>query len=146
MKTYVVRLEGEEQERLRKAVSAGKAAAFKIRRANILLQSDVNGPGWIDTRIAEGLGVSVRSIESLRKRFVEEGLETCLQRKKQARSSASLKFDGEKEAHLVQLACSSPPPGRHRWSLRLLADRLVELEIFDSVSYETVRQTLKKTS
>lgn len=146
MKTYVVSLEPEEHESLRKMVSSGKQAAFKIRRANILLQSDVNGPGWIDTRVAEGLGVSVRSIESLRKRFVEEGLEACLQRKQQAPSSTRLKFDGEQEAHLIQIACSSPPLGRNRWSLRLLADRLVELEIFDSVSYETVRQTLKKTN
>jgi len=146
MKTYIVRLEPEERERLRKMVSVGRAAAFKVRRANILLQSDGNGPGWIDTRIAEGLGVSVRSIESLRQRFVEAGLEACLARKKQTRPSIPPKFDGEKEARLVQLCCSAPPPGRNRWSLRLLADRLVELEVFDSVSYETVRQTLKKTN
>lgn len=146
MKNYIVRLETAERECLRKIVSAGKAAAFKIRRANILLQSDVNGPGWIDVRIAEGLGVSVRAIELLRKRFVEEGLETCLQRQKQMPSLHRFKFDGAQEARLVQIVCSSPPSGRNRWTLRLLADRLVELKIFDSVSYETVRQTLKKTS
>jgi len=127
-------------------VGVGKAAAYKIRHANVLLAADESsgGPGLRDTDIAAALGIATRSIERLRTRFVEEGLEACLERKKHRGSSLLRKLDGKKEARLVALACSPAPPGRQRWSLRLLADRLVVLEVVDSISHETVRQTLKK--
>ena len=145
MKTYIVRLEPEEREQLQLFAGAGKRAAYKIRHANMLLMADVDGPAWSDARIAEGLGVSIGQIEHLRKRFVEQGLEACLERKKQERPSVEPIFDGEKEAKLIALACSKPPEGHGRWALRLLADRAVELRIVEATSYETVRQTLKKT-
>lgn len=146
-KKYVVRLKAAERERLRVVVSAGRAAAYKIRHANILLAVDESrgGVGLTDERAAEALGVSVRTIEQLRRRLVEQGLDACLERKKQDRPSVEPKFDGEKEARLIALACSKAPDGRERWSLRLLADRAVELKIVDSASHETVRQVLSKT-
>jgi transposase len=148
MKRYVVRLEPEERRRLRELVSVGQAAAYKIRHAHILLQADESkaGPGWPDPRIAEGLGVSIRAIEYLRQRFVEQGLAACLERKKREHPPVPAKFDGRQEAKLIALACSRPPRGRERWSLRLLADRVVELKIVDSVSHETVRRVLQKTN
>ena len=148
MKRYVVRLEPGERRRLRELVSTGKAAAYKIRHANILLQADESksGPGWSDSRISEGLGVSVRAIEYLREQFVKEGLEACLGRKKRQTPPVAPKFDGRKEAKLLAVACSQPPNGNERWSLRLLADRVVELKIVDAVSHETIRRVLQKTS
>jgi len=145
MKKYIVRLEADERERLQRLVRAGKAAAYKIRHANMLLMADADGPGWADEQIAEGLGVSVGQIEHLRRRFVEQGIDACLARKKQERPSIEPKFDGEKEAKLLALACGKAPAGRERWSLRLLADRAVELRIVESTSHETVRQVLQKT-
>jgi len=147
-KKYVVRLDGEEREGLRRLVSKGKASALKLTRAHILLQADVSkaGPGWTDERIAEGLGIAVRTVEHVRQRFVEEGLARALERKKQYRPSVERKLDGRKEARLIAVCCSQAPPGRRRWTLRLLADRLVELNVVNSISHETVRQTLKKTS
>jgi transposase len=145
MKKYIVRLEADERERLQRLVRAGKAAAYRIRHANMLLMADANGPGWADEQIAEGLGVSVGQIEHLRRRFVEQGIDACLARKKQERPSIEPKFDGEKEAKLLALACGKAPAGRERWSLRLLADRAVELRIVESTSHETVRQVLQKT-
>jgi transposase len=145
MKKYIVRLDADERERLQRLVRAGKAAAYKIRHANVLLMADADGPGWADEQIAEGLGVSVGQIEQLRLRFVEQGMDACLERKKQERPSIEPKFDGEKEAKLMALACGKAPEGRERWSLRLLADRAVELRIVESTSHETVRQVLQKT-
>ncbi len=145
MKKYIVRLEEDERDRLQQLVRASKAAAYKIRHANMLLISDADGPGWADERIAEGLGVSLGQVEQLRKRCVEQGIDACLERKKQERPSVEPKFDGEKEARLIALACGQAPDGRARWSLRLLADRAVELRIVESASHETVRQVLKKT-
>jgi transposase len=129
-------------------VSVGKGAARKLTHARMLLLADESesGPDWTDERIAEGLGVSARSMERIRKRFVEEGLESALARKKQCRPSKERLLDGAKEAKLIALCCSKPPEGRRRWTLRLLSDRLVELDVVESISYETVRQTLKKTS
>jgi len=145
MKKYVVRLDREERERLQALTKNGRVAAFKIRHANMLLMADANGPCWSDEQIAEGLGVSVGQCEHLRKRCVEQGLDACLQRKPQERPSIELKFDGEKEAKLIALACSKTPDGYERWSLRLLAGHAVKLEIVDSTSHETVRRTLQKT-
>jgi transposase len=143
-KKYVVRLTRDEREMLLRMVNAGKGAARKLMHARVLLKADADGPGWPDARIAEALEVGVRTIESLRQRLVEEGLHAALHRKKH--QTRPRKLDGEIEARLVALACSEAPDGHKRWTLRLLADRLVELEVVDSISYETVRQALKKTS
>lgn len=146
-KKHVVRLSAPERERLRAMVSVGKAAAYKVRHANILLAVDESrgGAGLTDERAAKALSVSVGTIEQLRRRLVEQGLDACLERKKQDRPSVEPKFDGEQEARLIALACSKAPDGRERWSLRLLADRAVELKIVESTSHETVRQVLSKT-
>src|SRR5689334_7429294 len=130
-KKYIVRLEREERERMEKLLRSGRHAAYKIRHAQILLKADANGPAWLDARISESLDVSIGQIEDLRKRFVEQGLDACLERKKQERPSVAPMFDGEREAKLVALACSKAPDGRERWSLRLLADRAVELCIVE---------------
>ena len=147
-KRYVVELELEERARLERMVSVGQRAAAKLTHARVLLQADQSAaaPGWTDARIAEGLGVTTRTVENIRRRFVEQGLQAALERKKQCRPSRERLLDGAQEAKLTALCCSKAPNGRRRWTLRLLADRLVELNIVDSISYETVRQTLKKTS
>lgn len=145
-KTYIVRLSEEERTQLEEMTRKGKAAAYKLTHARILLQSDqsAQGPAMKDEQIAHNLGVAERSVARVRQRFVEGGLEGAINRQKQVSPSRRPKFDGDSEARLVTLACSTPPEGRDGWTLRLLADRLVELEIFDSVSRETVRQALKK--
>jgi len=147
MKKYVVRLTCEERTKLQRLVSVGKAAARKILHARILLQADQgpDGPAWTDAHISEGLTVHHRTIVGVRERLVEQGLEAALNRKKQERLSRPRTFDGKAEAHLIALRCSEPPKGRIRWTLHLLADKLVELRVVDAVSYETVRRTLKKT-
>jgi transposase len=144
-KRYVVRLSAAEQDRLRALVKAGKVAGYKIRHANMLLMADAAGPAMTDQQVSEALGVSSGQVEHLRKRLVEDGLDACLQRKKQERPSIEPKFDGEKEARLIAVACGKAPAGRERWSLRLLADKAVELRIVESASHETVRRVLKKT-
>ena len=148
MKKYLITLTAEERRLLRKLVRSGHAGARKITRARILLKADQHpgGPGWSDPQIAYALDVGVATIERLRKRFVEEGLEAALNRRKDQHPRLRRKLDGHQEAQLVALACSPPPHGRERWTLRLLADRLVELEIVDSISYQTVRRVLKKIS
>ena len=147
-KRYVVQLELEERARLERLVSVGKRAAAKLTHARVLLQADQSaaGPTWTDARIAEGLGVTTRTVENIRRRFVEQGLQAALERKKQCRPSRERLLDGAQEAKLTAICCSKAPNGRRRWTLQLLADRLVELNIVDSISYETVRRTLKKTS
>ena len=146
-KRYVVRLTDEERNQLRELLARKRLAAQKRKRAQILLKADASkeGPAWIDTRIAEAFDVSVVTVENVRKRSVLEGLDAAVQRKKQCRPSRQRVLDGEKEARLVALCCSQVPAGRGRWTLRMLADELVQLKIVDSVSHETVRQTLKKT-
>jgi transposase len=146
-KRYIVTLTAEEREQLHGLVSKGKAAAYKQRHARVLLKADQGPQGehWTDAQIARALDVGSSTIERLRQRFVEEGLEACLQRKKQKNRKAK-KFDGAAEARLTAVACSDPPEGRERWTLKLLADEMVALEIVDSVCRETVRKTLKKTS
>jgi Fe2+ transport system protein B len=144
-KRFVVRLDAAERQRLEQLVKVGKVAGYKIRHANMLLMADADGPAMTDRQISRALGVSVGQMEYLRKRLVEQGLDACLQRKKQDRPSIESMFDGEKEAKLIALACSEAPAGRERWSLRLLADRAVRLEIVESTSHETVRRCLKKT-
>ena len=143
-KRYIVTLTEEERERLRQMLSSGKEGVRKLARARILLKAD---EGWTDKAIHEALDVSASTIERTRRRFVEEGLEATLNRRPSTRRYEH-KLDGNAEAHLIALACSAPPAGRKRWSLRQLADTLVNLEQvdLDSVSHETVRQTLKKTN
>ena len=146
-KTYIVTLTPEERRMLQEMLSRGKAAARKLMHARILLKADVaaGGPGWNDEAIVEALEVGRATVERVRKEFVEEGLEAALERRKPRRQYRR-KLDGDGEAHLVALACQKPPEGRSRWTLRLLADRMVQLEYVDEISYQTVRRTLKKTN
>ena len=148
MKKYKVTLTAEERRELRELVAAGKAAAKKLAHARILLKADAaeGGPAWPDGRIAEAVEISVATIERVRQRFVEQGLEAALVRKKQGRPSRERALDGLAEARLIALACSAPPDGRKAWTMRLLADRLVELEVVPSLSDETVRRALKKAN
>jgi transposase len=146
-KKYVVRLEDEERKRLETLVSQGKAAARTIPRAWILLKADVGtaGPGWTDAEIQQTFAVGLVTIARVRQTLVEEGLAAVLTRRPKSRPRHR-KLDGEQEARLIALACSPPPAGRCRWTVRLLASTFVELGHTDRVAPETVRQTLKKTS
>lgn len=143
---YRVRLTADERDELRQLLRKGKAAGWKLTRAQALLKCDegADGPAWPDAKIAEAFGVTARSVEKWRKQAVERGPLSLLERKKRDRSM-DRKLDGAGEAQLIKLACSTPPEGYSRWSLRLLADKLVELEVVDSIGHECVRQTLKKT-
>jgi transposase len=147
MKRYKVTLTPDERQQLQKLIAAGKAAAKKLAHARILLKADASegGPAWSDSRIAKAIEVSVDTVARVRERFVEEGLEAALVRKKQDKPSRERILDGRAEAKLIVLACSAAPEGRTVWTMQLLADRLVELKIVDSVSDETVRRVLKKT-
>ena len=146
-KKYIVTLTEEERRMVQAMLSRGKAAARKLTHARILLKADVapGGSRWNDDTIAEALEVGRATVERVRKAFVEEGLEAALDRRKPRRQYRR-KLDGDGEAHLVALACQKPPEGRSRWTLKLLADRMVQLEYIDQISYQTVRRTLKKTS
>ncbi len=146
-KKYIVTLTDEERRTLQSMLSHGKAAARKWMHAMILLKADQapGGPAWSDDAIAEGLEVGRATVERVRKRFVEEGLDAALERRR-PRRQYQRRLDGDAEAHLAALACQEPPEGRSRWTLRLLADRMVELEYVEQVSYQTVRRTLKKTN
>lgn len=146
-KKYIVALSAEERQTLEQLTTTGKAAAYKINRARILLKADINqtGGGWGDQAISDALDVSVATIERVRQQLVEEGFEAVL-RYKQRQRNKPRKLDGEKEAHLIALTCSDAPEGRTRWTLRLLADRMVELGHVEQVCPETIRQTLKKTN
>ena len=148
MKKYLVTLTADERHQLAALIAAGRAAAQKLAHARILLKADQadGGPGWTDDRIAEAVEVSTDTVGRVRQRFVEDGLDAALARKPQARPSRERKLDGRAEARLIALACSTPPDGRKRWTLTLLADRLVELEVVDSIGRETVRQALQKTT
>ena len=146
-KRYRVTLTAEEREALGHMISRGKAAARRLVHARVLLQADASagGPNWTDTRIAEAVRVSVRTIERVRQRFVEEGLEAALS-PRPPRRLYPRKLDGEAEARRIALACGPPPDGRARWTLRVLAERMVVLGHVEAVSHETVRTTLKQTN
>jgi len=148
MKKYIVRLSGEERKSLKSLLSSGKGPARMFTRARILSKADVGegGPAWPDEKIAEALDVTVQTIERVRKQLVEEGFDAVLSRRKYTQKISRKKIDGDVEAHLVALSCSEPPEGRVRWTLRLLADSIVELGYVQSISHEAVRQTLKKTN
>lgn len=147
MKMYIVTLTDEEREQLRRMISAGKAAARKLTHARILLKADAGagGPNWKDEQISQSLEVGTATVERVRKQFVEDGLEAALERRKPDREYER-RLDGVGEAHLIALTCSEAPQGRERWTLQLLADGMVALGYVESVSKETVRRTLKKTS
>ena len=139
-KKYIVKLSPEERDYLQAMISSGKHSAKKILRARVLLKAD---DAWPDRKIAEALEIHVITIERMRQQFVEEGFESFMSRRKSKRKYLR-KLDGKQEAQLTQIACSQPPEGRVRWTLRLLADQMVQLDYVDSVSHETVRQVLKK--
>ncbi len=146
-KKYIVELTIEERQYLLELVSKNKANRAKIVNAYILLKSDVGeeGEGWTDKAIANAFNVSIRKIERKRQRFIEEGFDSALNRKT-ASNYKSRKLQGDEEAYLIATCCSEPPAGRVRWTLRLLADKLVEMNYVESISPETVSQTLKKTN
>ena len=147
MEKYIVELTSEEQEELTQLVSRGKAAARRITHARVLLQANESqdGPAWTDKQISQAFGVHTNTIHGIRRRFVEHGLQAALERKEQDHPSRKRIVDGDVEAHLIALRCGGPPDGRNQWNLRLLADKLVELEIVPNISHETVRKALKKT-
>lgn len=146
-KKYIVQLSKTERQNLSSLVKTGKAAAYKRQRAQILLKADVGpeGPGLKDSDIVTSIDASLRTVERTRQRLVEQGLEKALEREVRKRSK-NPRLDGEQQAHLVALVCSEPPEGRNRWSLKLLASKMVALNHVDSVSPETIRQVLKKRS
>jgi transposase len=144
-KKYIVTLSDGERDQLESLTRTGKAAAYVMTHARILLKADTaNANGrWSDAAISSAFDVSVATVERLRQQFVEEGFEACLKRKTRVYRRL---LDGAQEAHLIAIACGTPPEGQQRWTLRLLSSRLVELGHVEQISYETVRQTLKKTS
>lgn len=147
-KKYVLRLTAEERTELEQLVKKGKAAGWKRQRAQALLQCDQgpDGPAWTDERVAAAYGCTTRTLESWRRQAVEDGPLSLLQRKPRRTSPVQPKLDGEQQARLTALACSQAPPGYARWTLRLLAERLVELEVVDTIAHETVRRALKKAT
>jgi len=148
MKKYIVRLSREERFTLKKLLISGRGSGRMFTRVRILLKADQSdeGSAWSDEKISESFDVTVQTIERVRKQLVEEGLEAVLSRHPYTQKLSRKKIDGDVEAHLIALCCSDPPKGRVRWTLRLLADKVVELGYVDSISYEAVRQTLKKTN
>jgi len=145
-KKYRVTLTAEERDELERLLARGKADVRKIKHAQILLKADEakGGPAWPDVRIAEAVEAGTATVERVRRRFVEEGLASALSPYRGGKRLYERKLDGAQEAHLIALACSAPPDERARWTLRLLAQRMVELAYVDTLSHETVRQTLKK--
>ena len=145
-KKFVVRLSDEERVICQEVVKKLKGSSQKVRRAQILLKADADGPGWTDSKIAEAFNCRVQTIENLRKRLVTEGFELALEGKKPKDPPTPPKLDGEAEAKLIAMRLGKPPSGYGHWTLHLLADELVALEVVDSISHETVRKVLKKTA
>jgi hypothetical protein len=143
-KKYIVRLSDGERGVCQEVVKRLKGTSEKVKRAQILLKADVDGPGWSDTKIAEAFDCRVQTVETLRKRLVIDGFEAALERKRRATPPTPRKLDGVGEAKLIAMRLGKPPAGYGRWSLQLLADELVVLEVVDSICPETVRKTLKK--
>jgi hypothetical protein len=146
-KKYIVRLTEEERSELEKLVHTGKVAAHKRQHASVLLKADISeqGDGWTDEKISAAFSLSTRTVERVREKFVEEGLESALNRAA-ANKVRRRVLDGDNEAHLIALTCGEAPEGYNRWTLRLLGQQMVELGYVASVSHETIRQTLKKTN
>jgi Homeodomain-like domain len=143
-KLYVVRLTDQERDELRNVVKKLKGTGQKVRRAQILLKADAEGPNWTDARIAEAFSCRTRTIERLRQRLVEQGFEDTLHRVERAQPPVEKLLTGDQEARIIATRLGPSPKGYANWTLRLLARKVVELAIVDSVSYETVRRTLKK--
>jgi transposase len=146
VKKYIVTLTAEERQYLEQFTTTGRHAAYQINHARILLKADRNQPNgsWVDEEIKAAFEVSIRTIERVRQRFVEDGMEVALKRRPGAGRKPQL--TGEVEAHLIALRCSDAPAGQGRWTLRLLAERMVELDYVDHISHESVRDILKKTN
>ena len=145
-KKYIVRLTDDERQHLVHMTKSGKTAAYKIKHAHILLPVDANGPHGSDEHVANDFRCHGNTVRNVRQRFVEQGVEAALARQKQRTTSRQRLLDGAQEAHLIALRCGPPPQGQAKWTLQLLADQLVALHVVETISYETVRQTLKKTS
>ena len=145
-KKYIVRLSDEERGICQQVIKKLKGSSQKVRRAQILLKADADGPGWPDAKIAEAFNCRVQTIETVRKRLVTEGFELALDGKKRETPPTPPKLDGAAEAKLIAMRLGKPPAGYGHWTLQLLADELVALEVVDSISHETVRKTLKKTA
>ena len=143
-KKYIVRLSKSERAELRQVIKKLKGTSQKVRRAHILLKADADGPAWTDQRIAEAFDCRRQTVEALRQRFVEQGFEVALQGKKRETPPTPKRLNGKQEAQVIAMRLGPPPQGYGNWSLRLLARQVVELEIVDQISHETVRQTIKK--
>lgn len=148
LKKYIVRLTDAERKTLHEVVGKLKGSSQKVRRAQVLLKADAadGGPGWTDARIAEAFGCRTKTVENIRERLVTQGFVVALEGQKRDKPPRAKLLDGEQEAKVIALRLGSPPAGFANWSLRLLAQRVVELEIVASISHETVRRTLKKTA
>ena len=145
-KKYIVRLSRKERQELIASVKSLKGSSQKARRARILLKADVNGPGWTDAKVADAFSCRVQTVDNVRKRLVTDGFELALHGKQRDTPPVAKKLDGKKEAKLIAMRLGRPPKGFANWSLRLLAERVVELGLTGSISHETVRKTLKKTA
>ena len=145
-KKFIVRLSDEERGVCQEIIKKLKGSSQKVRRAQILLKADADGPAWPDSRIADAFNCRVQTIENLRKRLATESFELALDGKKRAEPPILCKLDGEVEAKLIAMRLGKPPAGYGHWTLRLLADEMVALEVVDAISHETVRKTLKKTA
>lgn len=143
-KKYIVELTAEERSALERVVGKLTGSSQKVKRANILLKADSGGPGWTDAKIAEALDCRIKTVENVRQRFVEEGFEITLNGKKREKPPTEKLLDGEQEAKIIAMRLGQPPAGYGKWTLRLLARKVVELEIVEAVSYQTIRRTLKK--
>jgi hypothetical protein len=143
-KKFIVRLSDAERAACQEVVKKLKGSSQKVRRAQILLKADADGPAWADANIAEAFNCRVQTIENLRKRLVTEGFAAALERKQRQEPPTPPKLDGEAEAKLIAMRLGKPPAGYGHWTLQLLADELVALEVVDSISHETVRKVLKK--
>ncbi len=146
MKKYIVRLTDSEREICREVIGKLKGTGEKVRRAQLLLKADADGPSWTDVRIADAFSCRTKTVENVRQRFVELGFEQTLNRKQSPTAGAKKLLDGKEEAKVIAMRLGSSPAGYGKWTLRLLARKVVELEIVKAISHETVRQTLKKTA
>jgi hypothetical protein len=145
-KKYVVRLTEQERQILRDVIRGLKGSSMKVRRAQVLLKCDADGPNWTDARVADAFGCRTKTVENIRQRLVTEGFEETLHARKPKTPPRARILDGEQEAKIIALRLAKPPKGFANWSLRLLADKVVELGIVEKVSHETLRKTLKKTA
>lgn len=145
-KKYIIRLNEEERQQLTEVIKKLQGNGQKVRRAYVLLQADANGPNWTDTKIAEAYHCRTKTVENIRQRFVEGGIERALETKQREQPPTPKLLSGEQEAQIIATRLGSPPPGYGNWSLRLLTSHVIELGIVESVSHETVRKLIKKTA